>query len=67
VGFSLTLSLDNVASLRLWDTLGFNRVGLIPKAGRLKTGPNGEDEYYDAVIIHKSFVGDDGNIHVPDH
>jgi hypothetical protein len=46
----------NKASLAIWDKLGFNRVGLIPDAGRLKTGPNGEEEYVDAVVIHKSFV-----------
>jgi len=57
--------LDNTASLKLWDTLGFSRVGVIPQAGRLRSGPNGEEEYVDAVIIHKSFVGEDGEIIVP--
>ncbi|GHJ87171.1 hypothetical protein NliqN6_3573 [Naganishia liquefaciens] len=47
---------NNYASLAIWDSLGFSRVGLIPKAGRLKTGPNGEEEYVDAVVIWKSFV-----------
>lgn len=46
---------DNVASLRLWDKLGFTRAGVIPNAGRLKTGPNGEEEYVDAVVVYKSF------------
>ncbi|KAG7535963.1 hypothetical protein FFLO_03561 [Filobasidium floriforme] len=46
----------NKASLAIWDKLGFNRVGLIPAAGRLITGENGEEEYVDAVVIHKSFV-----------
>ncbi len=50
------LTTDNVASLRLWDKLGFQRVGLIPKAGLLKTGPNGAEEYVDAVVVYKSFV-----------
>lgn len=50
------LMTDNVASLRLWDKLGFQRVGLIPKAGRLRTGPNGAEEYVDAVVVYKSFV-----------
>jgi RimJ/RimL family protein N-acetyltransferase len=50
------LTVDNVASLRLWDQLGFTRVGVIPGAGRLRSGPNGQEEYVDAVIIHKSFV-----------
>jgi hypothetical protein len=52
----LTQSKDNYASLAIWDSLGFQRVGLIPKAGRLKTGPNGEEEYVDAVVVWKSFV-----------
>lgn len=50
------LTVDNVASLKLWDQLGFTRVGVIPGAGRLRSGPGGEEEYVDAVIIHKSFV-----------
>ncbi|KDN43873.1 hypothetical protein RSAG8_05866, partial [Rhizoctonia solani AG-8 WAC10335] len=44
---------NNVASLAIWDRLGFTRAGLIPKAGRLKT-ENGE-EYFDAVLVYKSF------------
>ncbi|KAG8716368.1 hypothetical protein FRC11_001610 [Ceratobasidium sp. 423] len=44
---------NNVGSLAIWDRLGFTRVGLIPKAGRLKT-ENGE-EYFDAVVVYKSF------------
>jgi hypothetical protein len=27
----------------------------------LKTGPNGEEEYVDAVIVWKSFVDEHGN------
>ena len=52
----VVLKVDNVASLKLWDQLGFTRVGVIPGAGRLRSGPGGEEEYVDAVIIHKSFV-----------
>jgi hypothetical protein len=52
----VVLMVDNVASLKLWDQLGFTRVGVIPGAGRLRSGPGGEEEYVDAVIIHKSFV-----------
>ncbi|WVO16187.1 hypothetical protein L204_103858 [Cryptococcus depauperatus] len=47
---------NNISSLAIWDQLGFTRVGIIPNAGRLKTGPSGVEEYVDAVIIHKSFV-----------
>jgi hypothetical protein len=46
----------NGASLAIWDKLGFTRVGVIPAAGRLKTGANGEEEYVDAVVVWKSFV-----------
>ncbi|KGB74442.1 hypothetical protein I307_05402 [Cryptococcus deuterogattii 99/473] len=47
---------NNIPSLSIWDQLGFQRVGVIPNAGRLKTGPNGNEEYVDAVIVYKSFV-----------
>jgi RimJ/RimL family protein N-acetyltransferase len=47
---------DNIASLKLWERLGFEKVGRIPQAGRLKTGPGGTEEYVDAIIIYKSFV-----------
>ncbi|ORX35795.1 hypothetical protein BD324DRAFT_661160 [Kockovaella imperatae] len=47
---------NNAASLRLWDKLGFQRVGKIPRAGRLRSGPNGTEEYIDAVVVFKSFV-----------
>ncbi|KAL7425227.1 hypothetical protein Q5752_000915 [Cryptotrichosporon argae] len=47
---------NNAASLRLWDKLGFTRVGVIPQAGLLKTGPGGAEEYVDAVVVYKSFV-----------
>lgn len=41
-------------SLRLWESLGFARAGLIPKAGRLKN--DGGEEYVDAIIFYKSFI-----------
>lgn len=47
---------NNVASLRLWEKLGFTKVGVIPGAGRLKTGNGDEEKYYDAHIIYKSWV-----------
>jgi len=47
---------SNKASLAIWDKLGFSRVGLVPQAGRLKTGPHGEEEYVDAVVYWKSFI-----------
>jgi len=53
---------DNTASLRIWDTLGFQRVGLIPGAGKrtrligTDKGERREDYYVDAHVIFKSFV-----------
>jgi hypothetical protein len=41
----------------LWESLGFTRAGLIPKAGRLKK--EGGEEYIDAIIFYKSFVEND--------
>jgi len=49
---------NNVASIRLWEALGFTKAGLIPKAGRLKKEGGGE-EYVDAAVFYKSFVEDE--------
>lgn len=54
---------DNPASVRIWDRLGFQRVGTVPGAGRrvrkIQDG-NGrvtEEVYYvDAHVVFKSFV-----------
>jgi len=46
---------NNTASIKLWDALGFTRAGLIPNAGRLRKGGGGE-EYIDAIIYYKSFI-----------
>ena len=43
---------NNVASVKIWDALGFTRAGLIPGAGNLE----GSDEFVDAIVFHKSFV-----------
>lgn len=37
----------NVASLRIWDGLGFERIGRVKGAGRLRSYP---DRYVDAII-----------------
>ncbi|PVF94009.1 hypothetical protein CPB86DRAFT_776850 [Serendipita vermifera] len=59
---------DNPASMRIWDKLGFKRVGVVPGAGKRVrrkgegkggggSGEGEEEEYYvDAHIIYKSFV-----------
>ncbi|BFZ64282.1 hypothetical protein YB2330_005425 [Saitoella coloradoensis] len=41
----------NVASLKIWDSHGFERVGRVPGAGRLK----GQDKLVDAIIFSKIF------------
>ena len=55
LSYPLTGSTDNAASVRLWEQLDFRRVGCIPQAGRLKSGPNGEEEYVDALVMYKAF------------
>lgn len=49
--FNLVYS-SNVASLRLWEAHGFNVVGRIPQAGRLR----GTDGYDDAFVIYRNFA-----------
>jgi RimJ/RimL family protein N-acetyltransferase len=42
----------NVASVKIWDSLGFSRIGLVKNAGVLK----GHDEPVDAIIFGKDLV-----------
>ena len=42
----------NIASMRLWDALGFERIGVVKEAGRLR----GYDYYVDAVIYGYDFT-----------
>ena len=46
---------DNFA-LAVWEKNGFAKVGTVPNAGRLRTGPGGAEEYVDAFVLYKSFV-----------
>ncbi|KAI8912770.1 acyl-CoA N-acyltransferase [Gorgonomyces haynaldii] len=41
----------NGPSVRLWDSLGFKRIGVLPKAGRLKS----HAELVDAIMFHYDF------------
>lgn len=50
---------NNTASVRIWEKLGFRRVGLIPKAGRLRMKDGEGEEYVDAGVWWKSFVDED--------
>lgn len=47
---------NNLASSKIWDRLGFKRVGLIPNAGRLRKADGSGEEYVDAAVYYKSFV-----------
>ncbi|KAF1948448.1 hypothetical protein CC80DRAFT_556331 [Byssothecium circinans] len=48
---------NNEASVKLWERLGFQHVGRIPEAGRLrkKDGDGGEEEYVDAWVVYGDF------------
>ncbi|KAH8994472.1 hypothetical protein EDB92DRAFT_1815010 [Lactarius akahatsu] len=46
-------------SMRIWDSLGFVRAGLIPRAGRLRREDGSGEEWFDAVIYYRSFVDED--------
>lgn len=41
---------SNHASIHLWDSLGFERSGIVKKAGLLKDGL-----YHDAIQFYKEF------------
>jgi len=46
----------NVASLRIWDALGFKRIGRVKGCGNLKSYP---DQLIDAIIFGRELGGDD--------
>ncbi|GAA5947141.1 hypothetical protein JCM3765_002175 [Sporobolomyces pararoseus] len=48
--------ISNVASVRIWDALGFKRAGLIPKAGLLRNAEGTGEEYVDAIVFHYDFT-----------
>ena len=45
----------NVASLRIWDALGFKRIGRVKGCGNLKSFP---DQYVDAIIFGRDLGGE---------
>ncbi|KAJ9477144.1 Protein SPT10 [Pseudozyma hubeiensis] len=47
---------NNMASVKIWQRLGFTIVGRLPMAGLLKT-EDGREELTDAYIIFKDFTG----------
>ena len=46
----------NDPSSRIWDSLGFTRAGLIPRAGRLRRADGQGEEWADAIVYYRSFV-----------
>lgn len=46
---------NNVASVRLWERLGFTKAGRIPRAGRLRKADGTGEEYVDAWVFYKQF------------
>jgi len=46
----------NVASLRIWDALGFKRIGRVKGCGNLKSFP---DQFIDAIIFGRELGGAD--------
>ena len=42
----------NVVSIKLWEGLGFERIGTLPNAAKLK----GCDDYVNAFMYYKSLV-----------
>ncbi|KAI9653095.1 MAG: hypothetical protein M1831_006179 [Alyxoria varia] len=46
----------NVASCRIWDALGFKRIGRVPGCGNLKSFP---DRLVDAIIYGRELGGDE--------
>ncbi|TKA27945.1 hypothetical protein B0A50_04010 [Salinomyces thailandicus] len=45
----------NVASLRIWDALGFKRIGRVKGCGNLKSYP---DQYIDAIMFGRELGGE---------
>ncbi|EJF57528.1 hypothetical protein DICSQDRAFT_183139, partial [Dichomitus squalens LYAD-421 SS1] len=46
---------NNVASVKLWEALNFEKAGRIPRAGRLKKADGSGEEYVDAWVFYRSF------------
>lgn len=49
---------SNIGSMKIWDSLGFTRAGLIPRAGRLRRVDGQGEEWVDAVVYYRSLVAD---------
>ncbi|KAF8891779.1 hypothetical protein BD779DRAFT_1610503 [Infundibulicybe gibba] len=49
---------NNTASVKLWESLGFTKVGRIPRAGRLRCEDGIQEEFVDAWVFYKNFEDD---------
>ncbi|KAI9102829.1 hypothetical protein DFS34DRAFT_412387 [Phlyctochytrium arcticum] len=48
---------SNTSSIRIWDKLGFQRIGRLPRAGRLLQA-DGSETYTDAIMYYYDFCKD---------
>jgi hypothetical protein len=55
----MMLSNQGFSRCRIWDSLGFTRAGVIPRAGRLRRADGNGEEWVDSVIYYQSFVDDE--------
>ncbi|KAI0827942.1 hypothetical protein BC628DRAFT_1366368 [Trametes gibbosa] len=46
---------NNIASVKLWERLNFEKAGRIPRAGRLKKADGPGEEYVDAWVFYRRF------------
>ncbi|GME89354.1 unnamed protein product [Ambrosiozyma monospora] len=47
---------SNVGSGKIWDGLGFEKIGHVPDAGRLKVGEEGQEVFVGATVYGKKLV-----------
>lgn len=47
---------NNEASVRIWEQLGFQLIGTIPGAGRMKTADGTKEQYVDAQVVYGDFT-----------
>ncbi|KAI1783555.1 hypothetical protein LXA43DRAFT_322569 [Ganoderma leucocontextum] len=46
---------NNIASVKLWEALNFEKAGRIPRAGRLKKADGTGEEFVDAWVFYRRF------------
>ena len=47
---------SNEASVRIWEKLGFQNIGRIPEAGRIKKANGEGEEFVDAWVVYGDFA-----------